>query len=229
MNNTTGETQIQELAKLTDDLKQLTGDADTSLEYLPTIVDTMRKRSNRLNEDLGKTREELDASQSSYQEYYDANLKLIEAQYLSGDSLESMISKYDKLSTEQKQVVDESIQKLHDFQQTLADIPLDKRVDINVAWQQTGVIPDFSKLDDFEVMRNGQKVTVSKRQQYLHDPDFRGYAEGGIIDSPELAWIGEGGVIPDNNSRRSHTLYTAAGEALGCSQGGTWAQCFSLT
>lgn len=46
-----------------------------------------------------------------------------------------------------------------------------------------------------------------------------GYAEGGIVKRPELAWIGEGGdteaVIPWNNSQRSKDLWMATGDALG--------------
>lgn len=46
-----------------------------------------------------------------------------------------------------------------------------------------------------------------------------GYAEGGIITSPELAWVGEGGdtesVIPWNNSSRSKDLWMQTGQALG--------------
>ncbi len=46
-----------------------------------------------------------------------------------------------------------------------------------------------------------------------------GYAEGGIVNRPELAWIGEGGdteaVIPWNNSQRSKDLWMATGDALG--------------
>ncbi|MEK4713476.1 phage tail tape measure protein [Sporosarcina sp. FSL K6-5500] len=47
----------------------------------------------------------------------------------------------------------------------------------------------------------------------------KGYAEGGIVSAPELAWIGEGGdtesVIPWNNSKRSIDLWAQTGRALG--------------
>ncbi|WP_217556415.1 phage tail tape measure protein [Paenibacillus sp. GbtcB18] len=53
---------------------------------------------------------------------------------------------------------------------------------------------------------------------------FNGYANGGIVSSPELAWIGEGGdrevIIPINNSDRSRGLYAAAGRMLGVSPAG---------
>lgn len=46
-----------------------------------------------------------------------------------------------------------------------------------------------------------------------------GYADGGIVTSPELAWIGEGGdteaVIPWNNSQRSKDLWLQTGQQLG--------------
>lgn len=50
---------------------------------------------------------------------------------------------------------------------------------------------------------------------------IQGYANGGIVSSPELAWVGEGGdtevIIPMNNSARSYGLYEAAGRMLGVS------------
>jgi len=48
---------------------------------------------------------------------------------------------------------------------------------------------------------------------------LKGYADGGIVSAPELAWIGEGGdteaVIPWNNSARSKDLWLQTGNALG--------------
>lgn len=50
-------------------------------------------------------------------------------------------------------------------------------------------------------------------------PKVGGYAEGGIVSRPELAWIGEGGdkevIVPINNSQRSLDLWTTAGRMLG--------------
>lgn len=46
-----------------------------------------------------------------------------------------------------------------------------------------------------------------------------GFADGGVVSAPTLAWIGEGGdtetVIPWNNSSRSKSLWLQTGEALG--------------
>nr|WP_285860211.1 phage tail tape measure protein [Brevibacillus sp. MER 51] len=50
-------------------------------------------------------------------------------------------------------------------------------------------------------------------------PKINGYANGGIVSRPELAWIGEGGdtevVVPINNSQRSLDLWNTAGKMLG--------------
>jgi len=46
-----------------------------------------------------------------------------------------------------------------------------------------------------------------------------GYAKGGYVDSPELAWVGEGRspewIIPENNSARSQGLLQAANRSMG--------------
>ena len=48
-------------------------------------------------------------------------------------------------------------------------------------------------------------------------PEF--FADGGIVSSPTLAWVGEGGdtetVIPWNNSQRSKDLWMQTGKAIG--------------
>ncbi len=50
-------------------------------------------------------------------------------------------------------------------------------------------------------------------------PHVGGYAKGGIVNKPELAWVGEGGdtevIIPINKSQRSQDLYQTAGNMLG--------------
>jgi hypothetical protein len=220
MNSTSGAEQEKQLEALTARLKELTGDSGASFEYLPQIITTMRNHMNGLNEDLRTTQGELEVSKASYQEYYDANLRWIEAQYLGGDALDGMIAKYDTLSTEQKAAVDAAITELERFEQTLADIPVDKRVDINVAWRQTGTPP---------------QMLASKEPEVTYKiPGFTGlpgYAEGGKITGPEVAWLGEGGdneyVIPINNSPRSRGLYAAAGKELGIGQGGNFAPVFS--
>lgn len=51
-----------------------------------------------------------------------------------------------------------------------------------------------------------------------------GFAEGGVISSPTVAWVGEGGdtetVIPWNNSKRSLDLWRLTGEKIGALNNG---------
>jgi phage-related minor tail protein len=56
-------------------------------------------------------------------------------------------------------------------------------------------------------------------------PKIGGYADGGYVTQPELAWVGEGKsnewIIPENNSQRSKDLWQSAGSSMGLtSQGG---------
>ncbi|MEK4110701.1 phage-related protein [Paenibacillus sp. DS2363] len=50
-------------------------------------------------------------------------------------------------------------------------------------------------------------------------PTVGGYAKGGYVDRPELAWVGEGSspewIIPDNNSPRSRGLLESANRSMG--------------
>lgn len=56
-------------------------------------------------------------------------------------------------------------------------------------------------------------------------PKIGGYAKGGYVDSPELAWVGEGRspewIIPENNSARSQGLLQAANRSMGGGAGAT--------
>ncbi len=50
------------------------------------------------------------------------------------------------------------------------------------------------------------------------------YARGGVVTSPQMALVGEGGspetIIPHNNSARSRSLWEATGRAIGATTGG---------
>ncbi|MGO4369618.1 hypothetical protein AB4Z21_02255 [Paenibacillus sp. MCAF20] len=55
-------------------------------------------------------------------------------------------------------------------------------------------------------------------------PKINGYAEGGYVTQPELAWVGEGKsnewIIPENNSQRSRDLWHSAGDSMGLTNNG---------
>ncbi|TYA10931.1 phage tail tape-measure protein [Paenibacillus faecis] len=158
-----------------------------------------------------KTQQEIIDTEQSFQSLYDNQKALIEMDL--GGTIGEQASKYKELSTAEKQRFDAAMQDIAELNRAMDMIPDAKKVNIELVWQQTGTIPDMST-------PAGKKL----KQIQLRDPGFNGYAEGAHITSPELAWVGEGGddefIIPVNNSKRSHALYAAAGEALGYSTGG---------
>ena len=58
-----------------------------------------------------------------------------------------------------------------------------------------------------------------KPYSYGGRKDIPGYAKGGIVNSPTLAWIGEGAssesIIPHDNSERSFNLWEKTGRLIG--------------
>lgn len=54
---------------------------------------------------------------------------------------------------------------------------------------------------------------------FLKGDWLNGYAEGGYVNRPELAWVGEGRhpewIIPENNSKRSRDMWATAGARMG--------------
>ncbi|MDU0332538.1 phage tail tape measure protein [Paenibacillus sp. 3LSP] len=204
--------QLDELAKKIYD--------DTGLDFIgktALIYDHAQeawKEMHSSSESWRKTQEEIKNAEDSFQALYDNQKKLIELDL--GSTIENQATKYKELSEVEKRRFDAALQDLTELNREMDMIPDAKKVNLELVWQQTGAIPDFST-------PAGKKL----KQIQLRDPGFNGYADGARITSPELAWVGEGGddefIIPVNNSRRSHALYAAAGEALGYNPGGTFA------
>lgn len=197
---------------------------ETGLDFFgktALIYDQMQESWNQMNtsgESWKSAQEEIQKSEQSFQSLYDNQKKLIELDL--GGTIADQAAKYKELSAAEKQRFDSAMQDMSELNRTMDMIPDAKKVNIELVWQQTGAIPDFST-------PAGKKL----KQIQLRDPGFNGYAEGGYVDSPELAWVGEGRspewIIPENNSRRSHALYAAAGEALGYNTGGNFAPVYS--
>ncbi|MEK5166220.1 phage tail tape measure protein [Paenibacillus sp. FSL R5-0527] len=212
------EEQDEKLRALAQEIQNATG-LDYSGNWANLFFDfnELKDTINDNYESWKNTQEEILTTEQSFQSLYDNQKKLIELDL--GGTIKDQAAKYKDLNDAEKQRFDEALHKIRELNSEMDMLPTAKKIDVDVVMRQVGTLPDFSKLDE------------SKKQVFLHDPDFRGYADGGIIDSPELAWVGEGGdrefIIPDNNSKRSHALYAAAGEALGYSPGGTFAPVYS--
>lgn len=209
-----------ELRDLSEEIKKETGkNVGPGLQDLQFITGQFYDAIQESGSGISKTQEEIERTTQSFQALYDNHKELIELDL--GGTLSDYAAKYADLSEAEKQQFKIAMQNMSELNRELDMMPDAKKINLELVWQQTGQIPDFST-------PAGKAI----KQIQLRDPGFNGYATGGIVDSPELAWIGEGGdrefIIPDNNSRRSHALYTAAGEALGYNQGGTWSPVFNM-
>lgn len=211
-NEKLGELVAKIYAETGQDFSRRTAEIYNHAEEMRGLVESSGDAANKAQEELLET-------EKSFQSLYDNQRKLIELDL--GASIDEQAAKYAELSDAEKKRFDAAMQDLSELNRAMDMIPDAKQVNVELIWQQTGAIPDFST-------PAGKKL----KQIQLRDPGFEGYADGGIITSPELAWVGEGGdrefIIPDNNSPRSHALYAAAGEALGYDRGGsTFAPVFS--
>ena len=72
-----------------------------------------------------------------------------------------------------------------------------------------------------------------KAYSYGGRGDIPQFALGGIVNSPTLAWVGEGGssesIIPHDNSQRSLNLWEKTGRLIGAYENGNNSSSFNLT
>lgn len=213
------EDQNQKIRDLIAEYQNLLGiDKDGNMGDFIAEMDAMRQSFEELPEKMQTLQTEIGAMEESFQSLYDKQASLIEMEL--GGSLEDLAAKYDELSSSEKQRFDQAIQEIEELNAAMDMLPESKKIDVSVVYQQTGRMPDFSTPEG-----------KASRRIALRDPGFNGYAEGGLITKPELAWVGEGGdneyIIPVNNSQRSKDLYAAAGNALGMSSSGHFAPVYS--
>ncbi|MDP5277141.1 phage tail tape measure protein [Chengkuizengella axinellae] len=155
---------------------------------------------------MNEKSEELYTAENSLESLYKAQKSIIEMDL--GGSIEEQAKAYKELTKEEKSRFEQAIsdiEKLNDEMDLLEDY---KKIDIDVVVNE--------KLNS---MYNGQFGAVTSQYGQLN-----GYAEGGMITRPELAWIGEGGdtemVLPMNNKPRSHALLDTANQMMGRGGGG---------
>ncbi|MCM3129019.1 phage tail tape measure protein [Paenibacillus provencensis] len=213
------EEQNQKIRDLIAEYQNLLGiDKDGNMGDFIAEMDGMRQSFEELPERMQTLQTEIGAMEESFQSLYDKQASLIEMEL--GGSLEDLAAKYDELSSSEKQRFDQAILEIEELNAAMDMLPESKKIDVSVVYQQTGRMPDFSTPEG-----------KASRRIALRDPGFNGYAEGGLITKPELAWVGEGGdneyIIPVNNSQRSKDLYAAAGNALGMSSSGHFAPVYS--
>lgn len=158
--------------------------------------------------DKGKTKvddleAELSKAQDSMSSYYNLQVQMIEKEL--GGSIDDMAKKYKTASDTEKTRFDEAMRLISELNDEVNLLPSEKKIDLQVVWQQTGRAPDLN-------------TTKGKKINYLslRDPGFEGYADGGIATKPSI--FGEAGpeiAIPLNNKPRSRSLLDMANDLMG--------------
>lgn len=212
------------LRDLSEEIKAATGvEVGAGLQDLQSITKSTKQEYEDDFDNWQNAEDEIKRATESFQTYYDNQVKLIEMDL--GATIEDQAAKYKDLSDEEKKHTDMAIQNVTELNRAMGMIPDFKKVNIELIWQQTGLIPDFST-------PAGKKL----KQIQLRDPGFEGYADGGIANKPSI--FGEAGpeiAIPLNNKPRSQGLLDTANRLMGRTgegnrneQGGTWAPVFNM-
>ncbi|AKG34665.1 phage tail tape measure protein [Paenibacillus durus] len=176
------------------------------------------------------TEKEMGEAQDSFLNYYELKSKMIEEKL--GGSLEEMAAKYKNMSDAEKKRFDQAMKDMAELNQEVDLMPDEKKINLQLIWEQTGQIPNFDLTDsDWKALsktiktggtpnlRTPSGVKINRLAQ--HDPGFEGFADGGIATKPSI--FGEAGpeiAIPLNNKPRSHALLDAANDMMGHSNGG---------
>ncbi|MNO28832.1 Chromosome partition protein Smc [compost metagenome] len=205
--------------------------------YVNQIVDAAKDA----DEELDKIEAEKQDAEESFQSLYDNKVMLIEDEL--GASIDEMVSKYNSLSDAEKDLTVSALKSIQELNTEVDKIPAEKRINVTTMFQsivlQPPSIPGLSEGGPVTSPEIGPMVApeISKTPvfynayDWINNPTISRYEIGGRVTSPELAWVGEGGnpewIIPENNSKRSHELYAAAGMALGYNPGGNFAPVYS--
>nr|WP_267490777.1 phage tail tape measure protein [Paenibacillus monticola] len=172
---------------------------------------------DKYNEKIKKTQDEMAEAEKSFSSYYDLQKRMIELNL--GGTLEQQAAKYKDLSYAEKKRFDQAMQDIADLNGAMDMMPDEKKIDLQLIWQQTGQVPDLKTVA-------GQKLSYLA----LHDPGIDRYADGGIANQASI--FGEAGpeiAIPLNNKSRSRSLLEKANDLMGHTSNGegsidvTWA------
>lgn len=193
IDTTTGEEKVRQLHELASEIKEITGQFyGNSWANMDFDFKSMKESFESNFESLNKTQQEIINTEQTFQKYYDTQVKLIELDI--GAPIEDMSNKYDTLTVKEKERFDAAMTQLQEINQEMANLPVDKQINVDVVWSQSGntTAPLFE---------------MQSMQQY---------ADGGYADRPSI--FGEAGpemAIPLNNKPRSHALLETANRMMG--------------
>lgn len=183
------------------------------------------KSFDKDNTKIKKTQSEISEAENSFISYYNAQKKLIELDL--GGTLQEQAAKYKDMSAAEQAQFNQAMTDMINLNAEVDKLPADKRVNVQVLWEQTGQIPNWKLTDKQwgEVHKSietkgtpNSRTEAGRKANYLaiHDPGFEGYAEGGIAYVPSI--FGEAGpeiAIPLNRKPRSRSLLEKANDLMG--------------
>lgn len=217
------DTQNQQLTKLAESIRQQTGkDYAGKLGTLEFDLADFIKTYDKAREKVNGAQSDIEEIKKSYQETYDAQLKLIEMQDLGGQTIENQAAQYSKMTDAEKKRFDQAMREIQNLNSEMNELPLSKQIDLNVIWTQAG----------FDAIQAAQKSLTGKPNAAIKKPQITAYAEGDKITRPTVGLLAEAGydeyAIPINNSKRSRGLWAEAGAALGMNPfGGSFAPVYN--
>ncbi|MEK4849705.1 phage tail tape measure protein [Paenibacillus sp. FSL H7-0756] len=221
----------QKIERLTDFAKKATQVTGKDYDYLGGTLQfeedfgELEKSFDKDNKKIKKTQSEITEAENSFISYYNSQKKLIELDL--GGTLQEQAAKYKDMSAAEQAQFNQAMTDMINLNAEVDKLPADKRVNVQILWEQTGQVPNW-KLTDEEwgevhksIKTDGTPNTRTKAGQkanYLarHDPGFEGYAEGGIAYVPSI--FGEAGpeiAIPLNRKPRSRSLLEKANDLMG--------------
>lgn len=185
----------------------------------------LEKSFDKDNSKIKKTQSEITEAENSFISYYNAQKKLIELDL--GGTLQEQAAKYKDMSAAEKAQFNKAMTDMMNLNAEVDKLPADKRVNVQILWEQTGQIPNWklTKEEWGEVHKSiktdgtpNTRTKAGQKANYLaqHDPGFEGYAEGGIAYVPSI--FGEAGpeiAIPLNRKPRSRSLLEKANDLMG--------------
>lgn len=185
----------------------------------------LEKSFDKDNSKIKKTQSEITEAENSFISYYNAQKKLIELDL--GGTLQEQAAKYKDMSAAEKAQFNKAMTDMMNLNAEVDKLPADKRVNVQILWEQTGQVPNWKLTDEEwgEVHKSietkgepNSRTKAGRKANYLarHDPGFEGYAEGGIAYVPSI--FGEAGpeiAIPLNRKPRSRSLLEKANDLMG--------------
>lgn len=168
------------------------------------LVGTYEKLEEALNKQATKMGE-LETAKSSYNELYDAQVKLIELDL--GGTIEQQAEKYKDLTAEEKKRFDGALVSIAEINNRMAALPTEHKINVSVMFDEanglTGIPQKVRQVNDLPVFKLPQ------------------YGDGGFANSPSI--FGEEGLeaaVPIDNRPRSHAILDRVNQMMGRDSGG---------